>query len=133
MHLVAHHFVLIVMSIIFVIQLTLVSTLNLDRWIGMGMGMFSGISERWLESAEVQVNGVWVDVTASLGGQWPHPITDRFTQFPNQYTERWLLHAARRADLVPATATAIRVRVSVVAAYHPGTGEVQKRYIYVSR
>ena len=110
----------------FFVQLVLVEQMNLDRWKGMGMGMFSGISARDVQTIEVQVDGGWRNARNQTVGELPRTVT-HLTQFPNHLTEAHLLSTIQKNQ---PEVTDVRVVVTEVSKFDAESGLLKKQILY---
>ena len=125
-------FVPIVMTTVLVVQLIVVEVYNLDRWKGMGMGMFSGIHDRGVDMLEVEVDGIREDLLVPSEDPYYPPILE-MKQFPTKYSEENLLKQISEDEYFAGRkVTDIFVRVVAVSQYDPVSSVVDKEYLYVS-
>ena len=121
-----------VMTIVLMIQLLLVELYQLDRWKGMGMGMFSGIHDRNVDRLELQVDGVWVDALDDVYVNTEVSLIE-MRQFPTEGSETRLLHALQRdPHFATSSLTDIYVEVGAVTTYDETSFVVTKETIYAS-
>jgi hypothetical protein len=127
-----YHLVPVIMTCVIAVQLVLVNNLNLDRWLGMGMGMFSGLHQRDLDVLVVETSDGAKDLTSAMH-VWELGFDPaRVTRFPNQYTEAWLTGRLIRAGQISEN-DSVSLRVSGVASFDVATGIVTDKVIYVSQ
>lgn len=124
-------FIPFVMSAVLLLQLCLVEVGNLDRWKGMGMGMFSGIRDRALVVFDVKATNGWQDERQKLVEEFPKQA-ELLKQFPNNWSQTVVEKQLQSQNFYDAKIIHSRFEVVKVSDFNQETGVISKESVYAS-